>query len=194
MPFAKFKTKPRSYEDTEKMHPTAHDDNVMKARVQLSARPAMTETAAGQRATNFREVSNKAYAFLTSDRDAEIQPGRGVKMNGLMVDTGATSHIIMDIAKFKKFDDRFQAETHCVELADGTRSNGIAERRGEGSEVNAPAPCSGMIHGSRALTHPGSPKRPATGNCELRARYSEEQEPRRLYGTTYLQAGVFPDP
>ena len=48
-----------------------------------------------------------------------------------MVDTGATSHIITDIAKFKKFDDRFQAETHCVELADGTRSNGVAERRGD---------------------------------------------------------------
>ena len=44
-----------------------------------------------------------------------------------MVDTGATSHIITDIAKFKKSDDRFQAETHCVELSDGTRSNGVAE-------------------------------------------------------------------
>ncbi|KAJ8414685.1 hypothetical protein AAFF_G00038870 [Aldrovandia affinis] len=52
-------------------------------------------------------------------------------MKGLMVDTGATLHIITDIAKFKKFDDRFQAEIHCVELADGTRSNGIAERRGD---------------------------------------------------------------
>ncbi|KAJ8403284.1 hypothetical protein AAFF_G00355010 [Aldrovandia affinis] len=81
------------------------------------------------------EASNKAYAFLTSDGDAEIQPGRGVKMNGLMVDTGATSHIIMDIAKFKKFDDRFQSETHCVELADGTRSNGITERRGDVEDI-----------------------------------------------------------
>ena len=48
-----------------------------------------------------------------------------------MVDTGATSHIITDIAKFKKFDDKFQAETHCVELADGTRCKGIAEHRGD---------------------------------------------------------------
>ncbi|KAJ8353867.1 hypothetical protein SKAU_G00214340 [Synaphobranchus kaupii] len=77
------------------------------------------------------EASNKAYAFLTNDGDAEIQPGRGIKMKSLMVDTGATSHIITDIAKFQKFDDMFQAETHCVELADGTRSNGIAERRGD---------------------------------------------------------------
>ncbi|KAJ8391013.1 hypothetical protein AAFF_G00097910 [Aldrovandia affinis] len=87
--------------------------------------------AAGRRATSFRGGEQQGVCILTSDRDAEIQSGRGVKMKGLMVDTGATSHIIKDIAKFKKFDDRFQAETHCVELADGTRSNGIAERRGE---------------------------------------------------------------
>lgn len=37
-------------------------------------------------------------------------------MKALMVD------VKLDIAKFKKFDDRFQAETYCVELADGTRS------------------------------------------------------------------------
>lgn len=48
-----------------------------------------------------------------------------------MVDTGVTSHIIMDIAKFKRFDRSFWAETHCVELTDGTRSNGIVECRGD---------------------------------------------------------------
>lgn len=48
-----------------------------------------------------------------------------------MVDTGAISHIITDLAKFKSFDDRFQVETHCVELADGTRCKGVAERREE---------------------------------------------------------------
>lgn len=65
------------------------------------------------------------------DEDIEIQSGRGVKVNGLMVDTGATSHIINDITKFKKFNDRFQGSRHSVELADGSRSTGIAERRGD---------------------------------------------------------------
>lgn len=46
-----------------------------------------------------------------------------------MVDTGATSHIIMDIAKFKKFDNRFKAETHCMELADATRCNRVVGHR-----------------------------------------------------------------
>lgn len=44
-----------------------------------------------------------------------------------MADTGVTSHIVTDLAKFKSFDDRFRAETHCVELANSTRYKG---RRG----------------------------------------------------------------
>lgn len=48
-----------------------------------------------------------------------------------MVDCGATSHIVTDLAKFKRFDEEFQAETRCVELADGTRCKGVAERRGD---------------------------------------------------------------
>lgn len=52
-----------------------------------------------------------------------------------MVDTGATSHIITDILRFKKFDDGFQSETHFMELADGTRCNGVAERRGDAAVV-----------------------------------------------------------
>ncbi|KAK6316125.1 hypothetical protein J4Q44_G00136490 [Coregonus suidteri] len=47
-----------------------------------------------------------------------------------MVDTGATSHIVTDIGKFKEFDETFKPEKHSVELADGTRTNGVAERRG----------------------------------------------------------------
>ena len=52
-------------------------------------------------------------------------------MRGLMVDCGANSHIVTDLAKFKSFDNEFKAETHCVELADGTRCKGVAERRGD---------------------------------------------------------------
>lgn len=52
------------------------------------------------------------------------------KMKGIMVDAGATSHIVNDIRKFKSLDDLFQPETHSVELADGTKCNGIAQRRG----------------------------------------------------------------
>lgn len=54
-----------------------------------------------------------------------------VKKRGLMVDAGATSHIFTDFTKFKRFDASFQAGPHCVELANGTRSKGVAKRRGD---------------------------------------------------------------
>ena len=53
-----------------------------------------------------------------------------VKKKGIMVDAGATSHIVNDIRKFKSFDSSFQPETHSVELADGTKCSGIAQQRG----------------------------------------------------------------
>ena len=60
-----------------------------------------------------------------------IQVEYGSNPRGSAVDSGVTSHIINDVTKFKKFDDSFQPETHCVELADGTRYRGVAERRGD---------------------------------------------------------------
>ena len=46
-----------------------------------------------------------------------------------MVDTGAPSHIIKDIERFKNFDDSFQPDKHFIELADGTKMNGVALKR-----------------------------------------------------------------
>lgn len=53
-----------------------------------------------------------------------------IKLDRIMVDAGATLHIVNDFAKFKSFDDSFQAETHSVELADGTKCEGVAQRKG----------------------------------------------------------------
>ena len=63
--------------------------------------------------------------YVKSDR-----PPGNVKMKGIMVDAGATSHIVNDINKFKSFDNSFQSETHSVELADGSKCSGIAQQRG----------------------------------------------------------------
>ena len=58
------------------------------------------------------------------------KPPDNVNMKDIMVDGGATSHIVNDIGKFKSFDDSFRPESHSVELADGTKCSGIAQRRG----------------------------------------------------------------
>ncbi|XP_068723494.1 uncharacterized protein [Montipora capricornis] len=53
------------------------------------------------------------------------------KPNALQVDCGATTHIINDESKFSNFDDKFAPEKHYIELADGTRSNNVALKRGD---------------------------------------------------------------
>ena len=178
MTFAEFKTKLRSYEDTDKMRAAATDDNVMKVRMQQqrgrppdSAGDRGAERAGADltcfrcglkghlartcrrklwcshcRSSTHRDTTCRKQQRQRSDRDDarkvygdedqeyafRVSEGAAsVNVRGLMVDCGATSHIITDLSKFKRFDDGFQAETHCVELADGTRRKGVAERRGD---------------------------------------------------------------
>ena len=48
-----------------------------------------------------------------------------------MVRTAATLHIIKDFERFKNFDDSFQPDSHFIELAYGTKTNGVALKRGD---------------------------------------------------------------
>lgn len=78
----------------------------------------------------------RQVSTMTEDQDKEdafrVSDGAtGTNVKGLMVDCGATSHVITDLGRFKRFDEEFQAETHCVELADGMKYMGVAERRGD---------------------------------------------------------------
>lgn len=71
------------------------------------------------------------YTFRIKDADIGVQqqPARSIKEKGLMVDTGASSHIVTDVTKFKSFDDTFKPETHFMELADSTLCSGVAQRK-----------------------------------------------------------------
>ncbi len=75
---------------------------------------------------------NKTVIKTTSSKPNTHEyerPPDNVKKKGIMVDAGATSHIVNDIRKFKNVDSSFQPETHSVELADGTKCSGMAQRR-----------------------------------------------------------------
>ena len=48
-----------------------------------------------------------------------------IRDNSLLVDIGATAHILNEKSKFLKFDDKFKPENHCIRLADGSRACGI---------------------------------------------------------------------
>ena len=53
----------------------------------------------------------------------------------ILVDCGATVHIIKDKKKFINFDDEFNKENHVIELADGSRSSGVVIGRGNASII-----------------------------------------------------------
>ena len=72
---------------------------------------------------------NRSYCFKLSDSSSLMK--RTVNAKGLMVDCGATSHMISDYKKFKTIDKAFKPENHVIELADGTRVTGVAKARGE---------------------------------------------------------------
>ncbi|KAF3688288.1 Copia protein Gag-int-pol protein Copia VLP protein Copia protease [Channa argus] len=72
---------------------------------------------------------DKDHLFKAKHSKKE-KPAGTKNLKGIMVDTGATSHIINDIRKLINFDSSFQPGSHSVELADRTRCSGIAEKRG----------------------------------------------------------------
>ena len=78
------------------------------------------------------EESANDYTFKMRDGETKTQVYRvgDIQERGLMVDTGATSHVVTDESKFKDFNSTFQLEKHWVELADGTRCSRVAQKRG----------------------------------------------------------------
>lgn len=69
------------------------------------------------------------YAFKLTCHSRQ-RASHNVKMKGIMIDGGATSHILNDKKKFIDFDDTFKPSSHSVELADGSRCTGMAQQRG----------------------------------------------------------------
>lgn len=71
------------------------------------------------------EVEDHTFAFKMNDcHTSEL------KQKGLIIDTGATSHMVTDIKKFKEFDETLKPEKHIVELASGAKASGVALKRG----------------------------------------------------------------
>ena len=72
------------------------------------------------------EAESTSFCFRMSDCPTQ----RGNK-KGLMVDCGATTHMINDATKFKTVDKSFRPEDHMIELANGSKVSGMAKMRGD---------------------------------------------------------------
>ncbi|MCG8032725.1 MAG: hypothetical protein JAZ03_11190, partial [Candidatus Thiodiazotropha taylori] len=71
---------------------------------------------------------NTAFDYTADDEHSftfKITSGEtgAYRSNSVLVDCGATAHIITDETKFMRFDDTFDGDKHFMELADGTRAN-----------------------------------------------------------------------
>lgn len=72
---------------------------------------------------------NHSFVFKVGLHSSEI--GSCAVVNKLLVDCGATTHIINDDSKFVKFDEQFDPEKHFIELADGSRTNNLVIKKGD---------------------------------------------------------------
>ena len=70
------------------------------------------------------EEDEHYYAFTVTDISGKTP------YPSLLVDCGATTHIINDESKFIQFDDNFDPSCHIIELADGRKLSDLAHKRG----------------------------------------------------------------
>ena len=68
--------------------------------------------------------------FGLSDIFCNVNQGEEIQPDLLLVDCGATAHIVNDESKFIYFDENYNPEEHFIELADGRRCNNVAKKRG----------------------------------------------------------------
>ena len=85
-------------------------------------------------ATIWSDSENHSFAFgvsnLLSNNDNNLSSVNSVSYP-LLVDCGATVHIVNDESKFIKFDKIFDTSTHMIQLADGSTQSDIVQEKGD---------------------------------------------------------------
>ncbi|KAK3892692.1 hypothetical protein Pcinc_003484 [Petrolisthes cinctipes] len=77
---------------------------------------------------DFHEHDDDAHNFVFKTNEQSFDP---IKGKTILVDCGATTHIVTDKSKFIRFNDKFEPENHVIELADGSRTNGAVQGKGD---------------------------------------------------------------
>ena len=80
---------------------------------------------------NFSDDDNESHSFVFKVGLHSSEIGSCAVVNKLLVDCGATTHIINDGSKFVNFDSQFDPENHYIELADGSRTNNLVMKKGD---------------------------------------------------------------
>ena len=102
-----------------------HNGNTCRRRKNADKVKHVTDTPEDQ------PKGEHSFSFAFRAVDSDHVGSCGLKSDALLVDCGATTHIVTDESKFVKFDDTFVPEKHYIELADGAKSNNVAQKRGD---------------------------------------------------------------
>jgi len=81
----------------------------------------------GKKDAGTSDTDGHSFAFRISSED----DANGDNVRKLLVDCGATAHIITDKEKFSNFDRNFDPSKHFIELADGSRTNNVVLGKGQ---------------------------------------------------------------
>ena len=143
--FTEFKVALRSFEDTEKAYCEEAKDNVMKFSKKFGSRtrrrPIMcyacgkpNHKSTDPECPEYGKRTEKQNKWCTHCRNSSIIikifcESHDIKT--VLVDCGATTHVIKDRSCFIKMDSTFDPEKHSIELADGSRIRNIAQGRGD---------------------------------------------------------------
>ena len=76
------------------------------------------------------QEEDEAHSFVFKISTSVDQKTNDVHSR-LLVDCGATAHIVTDERRFINFDDTFNPAKHFIELADGSKASNVALKRGE---------------------------------------------------------------
>ena len=98
-----------------------------KKKKEKAEKPTQTQAAAQ---SNPQDKSSKDSSRQVVDFSMKVAGSNGVT-NELLVDCGATTHIVSEEKLFTSFDRNFNPKGHIMEMADGTRIPGIAKGRGD---------------------------------------------------------------
>ena len=81
--------------------------------------------------TTTANVSTSSFSFICANTDKAYNVHTQSFNNKLLVDCGATAHMVNNADRFTSYDTNFDPRTHYVELADGQRSNELVTAKGQ---------------------------------------------------------------
>ena len=121
---AKFSTNKKKYQERWCTHckTATHDTEY--------CRHLKNKNSENKSTTKSMQENDDFFCFKLSVYERDIISA-SINKDSLLVDCGATTHIVCDEACFTSNDNSFDSNTHIIELADGSRKRGIATKRGD---------------------------------------------------------------